>query len=122
MRLWVAPRALRNCPPSAPWAGASGRPLNFTVRRNGGHTMDHHLMSDFLLCCTILNYLVLLVWFSAFSLAHEWMFRLHGRWFRLAPAQFDALHYGAMAAYKVGILLLNLVPLIALNIVARHAS
>jgi hypothetical protein len=27
-----------------------------------------------------------------------------------------------MAVYKVGILLLNLVPLIALNIVTRHAS
>jgi hypothetical protein len=50
------------------------------------------------------------------------MFKLHGRWFRLTPAQFDALHYGGMAVYKVGILLLNLVPLIALSIVARHAS
>ena len=29
----LAPRALRNCAPSAPWAGASVRPLNFTVRR-----------------------------------------------------------------------------------------
>ena len=28
-----APRALRNCAPSAPWSGASVRPLNFTVRR-----------------------------------------------------------------------------------------
>ena len=28
----MAPRAPRNCAPSAPWAGASVRPLNFTVR------------------------------------------------------------------------------------------
>jgi hypothetical protein len=84
--------------------------------------MNPHLLSEFLLWCTILNYLVLLLWFAAFSLAHEWMFKLHGRWFRLTVAQFDALHYGAMAAYKVGILLLNLVPLVALHIVARHAS
>ena len=28
----VWPRALRNCAPSAPMAGASARPLNFTVR------------------------------------------------------------------------------------------
>jgi len=27
----LAPRALRNCAPSAPRAGASMRPLNFTV-------------------------------------------------------------------------------------------
>jgi len=31
--VWLAPRALRNGAPAAPWAGASGRPLNFTVRR-----------------------------------------------------------------------------------------
>lgn len=84
--------------------------------------MNHSPLGSFLLWCTILNYLVLLLWFAAFSLAHNWMFTLHGRWFRLTAAQFDALHYGGMAVYKIGILLLNLVPLIALNIVARHAS
>ena len=84
--------------------------------------MNLHFLCVFLLWCTILNYLVLLLWFAVFSLAHEWMSKLHGRWFRLTMAQFDALHYGAMAAYKVGVLLLNLVPLVALHIVARHAS
>lgn len=86
------------------------------------HAMQHFSLIEFLLWCTILNYLILLIWFAAFSLAHEWMFRLHGRWFRLTAAQFDALHYGGMTVYKVGILLLNLVPLIALSIVARHSS
>lgn len=84
--------------------------------------MSHVPLSDFLLWCTILNYLVLLLWFLTFSLAHDWMLKLHGRWFRLTTSQFDALHYGGMTVYKVGILLLNLVPLIALNMVARHAS
>ena len=84
--------------------------------------MNHFPLSDFLLWGTILNYLVLLLWFLAFSLAHDWMLKLHGRWFRLTTSQFDALHYGGMAVYKVGILLLNLVPLIALSIVTRHAS
>ena len=84
--------------------------------------MNHFSLTDFLLWCTILNYLVLVLWFMVFCVAHEWMFRLHGRWFRLTTAQFDALHYGGMAVYKVGILLLNLVPLIALSIVARHGS
>jgi len=83
--------------------------------------MNHFPLSDFLFCCTILNYLVLLLWFVVFSLAHDWIFKLHGRWFRLTTAQFDALHYAGMAVYKVGILLLNLVPYVALNIVARHA-
>jgi hypothetical protein len=79
-------------------------------------------LRDFLLWCTVLNYVVLLLWFVAFSLAHDWMFRLHGRWFRLTTAQFDAIHYAGMAVYKVGIMLLNLVPLVALSLVVRHAS
>ena len=84
--------------------------------------MNRFPLSDFLLWCTVLNYVVLLLWFVVFSLAHDWMFKLHGRWFRLTPPQFDALHYAGMTVYKVGILLLNLVPLVALSIVVRHAS
>lgn len=40
--------------------------------------------------------------------------RLHGRWFNLSATTFDALHYGAMAVYKIGIMLFNLVPLLVL--------
>lgn len=84
--------------------------------------MIHTALNDFLMWCVILNYLVLALWFAAFSLAHDWMLKLHGRWFRLTTAQFDAIHYGGMAVYKVGILLFNLIPLLALIIVARHTS
>ena len=71
---------------------------------------------DFLLCCAVINYAVLFVWFGAFVFAHDWMVRLHTRWFKISPAQLDAVHYGGMAVYKIGILLLNLVPYIALRI------
>ena len=84
--------------------------------------MNHFPLGNFLLWCTILNYAILFLWFIAFCLAHDWMFKLHGRWFRLTTTQFDVIHYGGMAAYKIGILLLNLAPYIALNIVARHAG
>jgi hypothetical protein len=46
----------------------------------------------------------------------------HGRWFGLTAAQFDAIHYGGMSAYKIGILLLNLVPYIALRIALHQPS
>jgi len=79
-------------------------------------------LGNFLLWCTILNYLILIVWFVAFTVAHEWMYKMHGRWFRLTNEQFDAIHYGGMAVYKIGVLLLNLAPLIALHIVAGRAG
>jgi len=67
-----------------------------------------------LLLCTLINYGILLVWFLVFAFAHDWMQRLHGRWFRLSEEQFDTLHYGGMSIYKIGILLFNLVPCIVL--------
>ena len=66
--------------------------------------------------CLLLNYLILLWWFTLFSLAHDRLYHLHSRWFQLTPSQFDALHYAGMALYKVGVLLLNLVPWLALQI------
>jgi Family of unknown function (DUF6868) len=72
-----------------------------------------------LLWCALINYAVLLVWFALFILAHDWMFLLHSRWFRLSIEQFDMLHYAGMAVYKIGILLFNLVPWIALSLFRR---
>jgi hypothetical protein len=69
----------------------------------------------FLLWCTIIDYAVLIVWFIAFISAGNWLYGVHGRLFRLSREQFDAIHYGGMAVYKIGILLFNLVPLIVLS-------
>jgi hypothetical protein len=67
-----------------------------------------------LVWCTVINYVILLVWFLVFVFAHDLMQRIDGRWFHLSREQFDAIHYAGMAVYKVGILLFNLVPLAAL--------
>jgi hypothetical protein len=68
----------------------------------------------FLLWCLGLNYALLLVWFLLFAFAHDALYRLHRTWYQLSPEQFDALNWAGMAAYKIGILLFNLVPLAAL--------
>lgn len=73
-------------------------------------------LTDFLLYCTLINYVVLLIWFFAFIFAKDLMKKLHRQWFNLSDKNFDAIHYSAMAVYKIGILLLNLVPLIALKL------
>lgn len=79
--------------------------------------MSVETLRDAFLWCAVINYGVLLVWFLFFILAHDWMHRLHGRWFRLSVEQFDAIHYAGMAIFKLGIILFNLVPYIALRIV-----
>jgi len=71
-------------------------------------------MKEVLLWCVGINYGVLLVWFGVFVYAHDWMYRRHTRWFKLSVETFDGLHYAGVSIYKIGIILLNLVPLVAL--------
>ena len=79
--------------------------------------MNLAMIRNILLWCSVIDYVLLLAWFLLFVAAHDFIFRLHGKWFRLSVKQFDALHYGGMTLFKIGILLFNLVSLIALEIV-----
>ena len=67
--------------------------------------------------CTLINYALLLFWFGMFVLAHDWLHRLHGRWFSLSDEKFDAANYALMGVFKLGILLFNLVPYLSMRIV-----
>lgn len=81
--------------------------------------LDLDALRQILIWSLVANYTVLLVWFAAVVFAHDRIYRLHTRWFRLSPETFDALHYGGMAAYKIGVLLLNVAPLVGVLVVAR---
>ncbi|MCB1263694.1 MAG: hypothetical protein KDB56_03720 [Mycobacterium sp.] len=74
--------------------------------------MDLSALQHVLIWALVTNYVILLVWFAVFRLAHDWMYRVHTQWFRLSRESFDALHYGGMAVYKIGIFLFILGPLI----------
>ena len=76
--------------------------------------MTINVIKDILLWCVGLNYAVLFIWSGAFIFARGWMYRMHSRWFKLSDETFDALHYGGLAVYKIGILLFNLIPWIAI--------
>lgn len=78
--------------------------------------MSIEVIRNFLLWCTAINYGVLLVWFLVFVFAHDWIQRLHGKWFHLSRDQFDVVHYAGMSIFKIGIILFNLVPCVVLSI------
>ncbi|NNG74950.1 hypothetical protein HLH10_01185 [Acinetobacter sp. ANC 4277] len=73
----------------------------------------------FLLSSVLINYIILMIWFLAIIFARDWIKQVHGKWFNLSDETFDAIHYGGMAIYKIGILLFNLVPLIALYFMGK---
>jgi hypothetical protein len=84
--------------------------------------MDVLFVSHFLLWCLVINYGILFAWFVAFVFAHGWLFKLHTRWFHLSAERFDSIHYAGMAIYKIGILLFNLAPYVALLVLGAYGG
>jgi len=78
--------------------------------------MSVDIVRNFFLWCTVINYVLLVIWFLLYVLPHGWLYRIWGRWFRLTAEQFDAVNFAGIAFYKLGILLFNLVPYLALRI------
>lgn len=78
---------------------------------------DLSFLQTLLIWSLAINYSILLLWFSIFLLAKNWLKNLHGRWFTLQDNTFDTIHYCCMAIFKLGIILFNLTPLIALSLV-----
>ncbi|MGO9466381.1 MAG: DUF6868 family protein [Isosphaeraceae bacterium] len=71
----------------------------------------------FFLWCAVINYAILLLWVVPLLFWRDGVYRLWGRWFRLSPEQFDMVNISGISLYKLGIILFNLVPCIALYIV-----
>ena len=80
--------------------------------------MEIENLRSLLLWCAGINYMILLVWFGVLIVAHDWMYRLHTRWFTLSRETFDAIHYASMAMYKIANLVFFVVPYIALWLIA----
>ena len=82
--------------------------------------MTVELIRDGLAWCAIINMGVLLLWFLGLMVAHDWIYRLHGKWFKLPEKKFDTIQYASMCFFKLSILVLNIVPYLALLIVGRY--
>lgn len=82
-------------------------------------SVDYDFWCRLLLACALINYAILMLWFLIVIFVHVWLRQLHGKWFKLSDVSFDAILYSCMAVYKIGVLLLNIAPLIALYMM-RH--
>ena len=78
--------------------------------------MTVELLRKFFAWCTVINFGFLFLWFFGFVIARDLFHKIHGKWFRLKPETFDAMHYGGMGLYKIGIVLFNMVPYLVLRI------
>ncbi|MEW6670588.1 MAG: DUF6868 family protein [Thermodesulfobacteriota bacterium] len=67
--------------------------------------------------CTVINMGLLIGWFLLFFFAHDWIYRIHSKWYHIPQDRFDAIHYAGIAFFKILVLAFNLVPYLALRIV-----
>ncbi len=79
--------------------------------------MSIEVIRDVLGWCTIINFGLLTLWWLALMVVREPIRTLHVRWFELPREHFDRIHYTALAYFKLGVILFNLTPYLALRIV-----
>ena len=65
--------------------------------------------------CSVINMMILLVWFLAFVFARNLVFKMHTRWFRISEERFDEIHYTMMGYYKLAWFLFILLPYLVLR-------
>ena len=71
--------------------------------------------------CSVINFGFLVWWWLFFTFAHDWVYQIHGIWFKMPPETFDLINYTGMAAFKLLIFVFNLVPYFALRIVEKRS-
>jgi hypothetical protein len=79
--------------------------------------MNVEVAQSFFMWCAIINYSILILWCILFVFAHAWMERLNDAVLRRKIEHFDTIQYSGIALYKIGIILFNIVPWIALTLV-----
>jgi len=79
--------------------------------------MTIEIVRNFFAWSSVINICLIIVWFVAFVAAHNWMYRLHTKWFKVSEHTFDAIHYGGLGLFKIAIWVFNLTPYFALRII-----
>ncbi len=79
--------------------------------------MQLELIRAFFGWCTIINGGLVLFSFLVCSLAGDWAYRMHSKWFPISREAFTQTIYCFIGAMKLIVLMFNLVPYLALVIV-----
>ena len=79
--------------------------------------MTLEIIRDVLAWCSVINIILLLIWFIIFALARDWIYKMHSKWYKLSEDAFNTIHYAGIAFFKMLVLVFNIVPYLAIRIV-----
>jgi len=78
--------------------------------------MNIQTLQSFLLWSAIINYGILILWFLLFKFGRGWFYPLSNWICQLSENEFNKLNYLGLMFFKLGNILLFLVPYVALRI------
>ncbi|MDD5070864.1 MAG: hypothetical protein PHV17_09065 [Candidatus Omnitrophica bacterium] len=81
--------------------------------------MDICLITRFLGWCCLINFGLLFFSFFMICFFGDFIFKVHGKWFKLPREKFDATIYSMLGGYKILIIFFNLVPYIVLKMIIK---
>jgi|TARA_B100001971_G_C17643111_1_gene264345 hypothetical protein len=86
---------------------------------DGRNIMDTRSATAFFKWCTIINVALLILSIIMIIALSDFVYLWHGQMFHLSREAFDVVLYAFLGLYKIAILVFNLVPYVALQIIAR---
>ena len=79
--------------------------------------MTLEVIRDMLAWCSVINLGLLIFWALFFAAARGMIVKFHGGLFNLTQEQLNKIHYQSIVLFKIGIILFNIAPYLALRIV-----
>jgi hypothetical protein len=79
--------------------------------------MNLAVLQDFFMWCSILNCGLLLLSVLVCTLASDWAYRMHSRWFHISREAFNVSIYAFVGVYKLIIIGFCLIPYFAILII-----
>jgi len=81
--------------------------------------MDIQILTNFFMWCSIINGGVLILWTLLFIIMPDLIYRIQSKWFPLRRETFNTVIYSFLGLFKLLFLVFNIVPFIALLIIAN---
>ncbi len=79
-------------------------------------------IAKILLRCFVLGYCFLILWFAAYLLAGDLIYRLNGSLFGVSQHEINLMHFFGIALVKVSLFVFFLFPYVAIRLVLRSRA
>lgn len=65
--------------------------------------------------CSLIYISLLIFWALLFRVGHDWIYKLHNKWFAIPKEKFDVIHYALIGFFKILLIVFFLVPYLVLR-------